>query len=295
MHAGPLLFLMVTTVGITMWRIVPQRLASCAIQHQRDLPQQKTCGQGEVCVLSWSVYGDFPKYVVGMDRNAALAASVYPGWSVRVYHDGNVPYVHRRRWRQLGAQLFLRNTSQSNSGMFWRFEVAADPGVDRFLIRDSDSRLSAREARATDLWIASGHPYFIIRDHVAHSDWPINGGMWGGTLDASIPWSRLLSQAYREYYLADMKFLRDAIYPRIWNQTFEVDSWSCNTCQRCRKQWPRAVAFPTHRAGWEHVGARFDDHERPYQSDIDTLLQAPVDHGCVPPLATIDDGVVANW
>jgi len=31
------------------------------------------------------------------------------------------------------------------SGMFWRFMVASDPTVDRYIIRDSDSRLNARE------------------------------------------------------------------------------------------------------------------------------------------------------
>ena len=30
-------------------------------------------------------------------------------------------------------------------GMFWRFLVAADRDVDRFIIRDSDSRLNPRE------------------------------------------------------------------------------------------------------------------------------------------------------
>jgi hypothetical protein len=30
--------------------------------------------------------------------------------------------------------------------MFWRFLVADDPTVDRYIVRDSDSRLNAREA-----------------------------------------------------------------------------------------------------------------------------------------------------
>jgi hypothetical protein len=31
------------------------------------------------------------------------------------------------------------------SGMFWRFLVAADPTVDRYIIRDADSRMNARD------------------------------------------------------------------------------------------------------------------------------------------------------
>ena len=32
-----------------------------------------------------------------------------------------------------------------SSGMFWRFMVAVDPAVDRYIIRDVDSRLNARD------------------------------------------------------------------------------------------------------------------------------------------------------
>ena len=48
----------------------------------------------------------------------------------------------------LGAQLkWMDDASMSGGigGMFWRFLVAADRDVDRFIIRDSDSRLNPRE------------------------------------------------------------------------------------------------------------------------------------------------------
>ena len=41
------------------------------------------------------------------------------------------------------------------AGMFWRFLVADDPSVDRFIVRDSDSRLNARDAFAVVDWIRS--------------------------------------------------------------------------------------------------------------------------------------------
>jgi hypothetical protein len=45
------------------------------------------------------------------------------------------------------------------AGMFWRFLVAEDDAVDRYIVRDSDSRLNAREAAAVAEWMAS--PYSI--------------------------------------------------------------------------------------------------------------------------------------
>ena len=51
--------------------------------------------------------------------------------------------------------------------------------VDRFIVRDSDSRLNARERLAVEEWIQSGTLVHSLRDHPNH-DRPLNGGMWGG-------------------------------------------------------------------------------------------------------------------
>jgi hypothetical protein len=46
-----------------------------------------------------------------------------------------------------------------NQSMFWRFWAAADPTVERFISRDSDSRLMARDATAVcgcaECWLGS--------------------------------------------------------------------------------------------------------------------------------------------
>jgi len=63
--------------------------------------------------------------------------------------------------------------------MFWRFLVADDNSVDRYMIRDSDSRLNDREKHTVDEWIESGYSVHSIRDHPNHNR-PLNGGMWGG-------------------------------------------------------------------------------------------------------------------
>jgi hypothetical protein len=42
------------------------------------------------------------------------------------------------------------------AGMFWRFLVADDPSVDRFIVRDADSRLNPRDALAVAEWVRSG-------------------------------------------------------------------------------------------------------------------------------------------
>jgi len=52
--------------------------------------------------------------------------------------------------------------------------VASDPAVDRYIVRDVDSRLNARDRIAVEDWIHSSYPAHILRDHVNHCI-PMNG------------------------------------------------------------------------------------------------------------------------
>ena len=63
--------------------------------------------------------------------------------------------------------------------MFWRFWAAADASVERFISRDVDSRLMARDAVAVAAWEASDAGFHVVRDHPSHSLYPMSGGLWG--------------------------------------------------------------------------------------------------------------------
>ena len=107
-----------------------------------------------------------------------------------------VPRHARNELKRLGAEVVMMNEHEdaksngsefqenmlrgSIAGMFWRFLVADDPSVDRFIVRDSDSRLNVRDAYAVVDWIRSGRAVHSVRDHPNH-DRPLNGGMWGAT------------------------------------------------------------------------------------------------------------------
>jgi hypothetical protein len=54
---------------------------------------------------------------------------------------------------------------QELNGRTWRFAVASDPAVARFLVRDVDSRLSSREVAAVQDWVLRKKPFHVMRDH----------------------------------------------------------------------------------------------------------------------------------
>ena len=97
-------------------------------------------------VISFGLYGSNPKYTTGAIHNVEAAKIYFPGWVCRFYTTSDVPESVVSTLKSLGAEIEAIPPGKGYiSGMFWRFMVAADPTVDRFIIRDSDSRMNARD------------------------------------------------------------------------------------------------------------------------------------------------------
>jgi hypothetical protein len=122
--------------------------------------------------------------------------------------------------------------SDGNYGLFWRFEPLKDLSIERFIVRDSDSRLNIKEAAAVKEWEESGLEFHIMRDNPQHGA-KICGGMFGatsefikkikGVYDLELK-NYLLSLSFTElykprgkYFNTDQPFLWKYIWPRIIN------------------------------------------------------------------------------
>ena len=106
--------------------------------------------------------------------------------------------------------------------------MAADSTIDRYIIRDADSRLNARDRLAVEEWIESKKPVHILRDHVNHCN-TINGGMWGGVMGAlpSIA-EHIMDWKDRDQYLADINFLDSQVWQRVMDNHIAHDSYCCD-------------------------------------------------------------------
>lgn len=230
-----------------------------------DFNWNGVCGVNNFkCVISFGLYGSAPRYMDGAIENAALVHTIYPGWIVRFYHDTSVPVATLRRLSSLGAELELINgTEQSGgiAGMFWRFLVATDPTVERYLIRDADSRLNLRENSAVQEWIESGYSAHIMRDHPNHR-MAMMGGTWGGVRGCIKGLAERINSTDRGKYGVDQYFLREFVWPQIKFDHIAHDSYFCK-----EKQFPNAHPFPTQRQGFEHVGQVYIDN-KPRESDM---------------------------
>lgn len=128
--------------------------------------------------ISFCLYGNDLKYVTGALINVELAARFYPGWEV-IFYVKDVPRQVIVQLQDKGA--IIRERAYANM-MLARFLPFAEEGI--VLSRDCDSRISGREVRAVNEWLASDKPAHLIRDHPEHiPGWAmIPGGLWGSRL-----------------------------------------------------------------------------------------------------------------
>lgn len=136
-------------------------------------------------VVSYSLWGSNPFYTDGALHNVRLVKKYYPDWVCRIYVDQETtPFEVVNRLQEEGAEIIYRFGNKGTLGSMWRFEVMFDDTVDRYIIRDTDSRIYLREKLAVDEWIESGKSYHVMRDNEHHNIGML-AGMWGGRVVAS--------------------------------------------------------------------------------------------------------------
>lgn len=169
-------------------------------------------------IISFSIWGSNPRYLRGALRNALLIPDLYPGWRARFHLDDSVPDDFVALLQSLGSELRLMPSGQSQrQKLCWRFLVANDPEIGRFLVRDCDSVVNQREVRAVQHWLASDRWFHVMRDWWTHTD-PILAGLWGGISGVLPDLQHLITQytpAARETANIDQWFLRDVLWGSI--------------------------------------------------------------------------------
>ena len=177
-------------------------------------------------VISFSLWGPDPKYAIGAIKNAELALKYYPDWICRYHIGSSTPdgYIKELESKS-NVEIVLKDEEGNWEGMFWRFLDASDLTVDVMLSRDTDSRLSEREALAVEEWLKSDKKFHIMRDHPYHAT-EILGGMWGVKNPYLSDMKHLVNKfAKGDFWQVDQNFLKQVIYPIIQNNSLVHDEF----------------------------------------------------------------------
>lgn len=161
-------------------------------------------------IISLSVWGDAPRYIVGAHRQYELAKEHYPDWEFRIYTD------NKSNFSDLVAANIIEVTD-GTYGMYWRFRAMFEDEDNIVIVRDSDSRITLREKIAVTEWLNSDKKFHTFRDHEAHFEFPIIGCAFGykGKFDSSVLETMNSYTEKLNYYVGDQIFLRDVIWSLV--------------------------------------------------------------------------------
>lgn len=217
-------------------------------------------------VISFSLWGNNPKYTIGAIRNAELAATIYPTWKTRFYVASSVPSQIIYVLEDIeNVEIVLKESAGDWTGMFWRFEAAYDDKVSVAIFRDTDSRINLREKHAVDEWLSSDKLFHVMRDHPYHQ-FPILGGMWGikksSKFDLKSMLESFIASKASNSYGTDYNFLGNVLYPIIKD----------NDCL-IHDPFFDKKPFPKPRNDFEFVGQVFDENEKTVIEHLEALKQ----------------------
>lgn len=129
-------------------------------------------------LVSFSLWGDDPKYLRGAIENVKRGREIYDGWIYRFYIAANLngrPEINKLQ--ELGAEVHVCVGNPSREGLYWRMWPVFYAQHDIVAIRDADSRPSMRERSCVTEFEQSDAAAHTIRDHRCHTT-AIMGGLW---------------------------------------------------------------------------------------------------------------------
>lgn len=168
-------------------------------------------------LITFSLFGDNPRYTYNAVMNALIAQKVYKGWICRFYYDESVPQNIIKALESLSNVELVKNERDLTLAAFWRFFPASEPDVAVLISRDCDAWPSFREAYQVKKWVESDKMFHIIRDHCHHSE-HIMAGMFGIKRGKVKNFKSLCLDYVRNrtnYYGIDQTFLKGFIYPLV--------------------------------------------------------------------------------
>ena len=180
-------------------------------------------------ILAFSLYGQDPVYTIGAVKNALLHKKIFVDWEMRVYHNNTVPKKILEQLQDNNVTLINVGEDTGYRGSLWRF-LQAGENIERFISRDTDSRISKRDECAVEEWIESDKNFHIIREHPIGHNWVINAGMWGCKGNVLTNLSSIMNDFLSRFdsknnKYSDQIFLKEVVYPLTKNNSLIHDEY----------------------------------------------------------------------
>jgi protein O-GlcNAc transferase len=231
--------------------------------------------------ISFSLYGNEPRYTIGAIKNAILASRYFPfddGFIVRFYIgiESKVDEsILSTLQRFKGVQISIVGEPEDHRAKLWRYYAFSDSQFEAVICRDVDARLSYRDRIAHEDWQQSGLDYHIIKDHPSGHDYAISAGMFAGKTAKLRTMEKLIQEMQpSNYYTTDQDFLASHIYPLVMDSVLIHDPYYNTPTQGKSIRTTIAFDAPT---PLSHIGAALNADDS-FVFDVDRKLSASDGH-----------------
>ena len=218
-------------------------------------------------LISFVLWGNEPKYVVGAVRNAELRKKYYPDWYTHFHIHPNVDNENVLKILEADDKVMIfRDAGEEKPDWDYsmnRFKVIDYNFVSHVIFRDTDSRLNQREADAVKDWMEKDTALHIMKDHPRHGTFPILAGMWGLN-KSKFPWNMSKTiEAFSAdvWYHYDQVFLTKHLWPHLNEDCTIHDEFFA-------KQ-----NFPSPREENQFVGQVFDENDKLDEEHLKELYE----------------------
>lgn len=216
-------------------------------------------------VISFSLWGNNPKYCIGAIKNAVLKDYYYPNWICKFYIHKDVPDEYTsilKKFKDIEICIISQNTDWEIS--LERFKAIDDPDVSHVIFRDTDSRLNQRESDAVNQWINEDTCLHVMKDHPYHGNFPILAGMCGINKNKFIYKMSDFIQLYE-----NKKIIPQYYYDQIFLENYIWTNF--NQDATIHDEFFLKKPYPTKRIENQFVGQSFDENDNTPIEHIEIL------------------------
>jgi hypothetical protein len=202
-------------------------------------------------ILTLSVWGDNPRYILGAKRQVDLAKKFYPDFRCRIYTDNPKNFIE--------DDADIVHIEGNYKGYFWRFRALFEDENNIVLVRDADGRITIREEMAVREWLESNENFHTFRDHEAHFQFPIIACAFGykGMLSEDLKNKMTFFEQNTDFYTNDQVYLRDHVWPAVRNDAL-IHSMHEGWFKYTRSKLLNPYSF---------CGNGYDEHDMPLYPD----------------------------
>lgn len=222
-----------------------------------------TSATGKIKCISFSIFGNDNKYLIGALKNITLAEKLLPDYICYFFYDNSVPSHLIDEIKQASNTKLFDMSGSNIPGTMWRFLAIDFPEVALMLSRDTDSRLSNRECSIVREWEEKATKFMIIKDHPgSHGTFAMLAGLWAMKKKSNLNIAQLINDwlvtktpSEINHRNADQNFLDEQLKNHTLNDLSYYDDYNINQVDYCQK-----IAYP--RENWHFIGEIFDEKNK---------------------------------